>query len=733
VGGLPAYPYFVYHSPGARLFPGSWYGPALAVACALRANCKFEAALKWYKRAFDPLSSDCTWMRCPVEDRREPARCCDATDITCATARDRSILLHYLETLLQWGDALMSAGTPEAFAQARLVIDTAEMILGPRPRSVLVEEPAAAQTVGGFSADWPPLNPRLMDLYGLAADRRALIHACLDAMRLRGGRPGCEFAYFGDRPPPGRLLTVAGCCAEPDDCCDDTGWCVPHSPYRFLFLVQKAEELAAQVRELGAALLAAFEKGDAEYLASLRAGHERELLTLGIAVRQDQWRDADWQVQALQLTKSATQANLLYYNALIQGSLISNEIQYEELTNTSMVTRAAGNIVQAIGEVMKVIPDLFVGFPCEEAQIPIGTKLGGVFESAGRIINTLADIESTTASLDLTQAGWDRRLVEWVHQSQVLTINVEQIERQILGAQRRRDQAKQELNNQRRQAEQSAEVFDFLRDKFSAHELYLFLQQETAALHRQMYELAMHVARAAERAFNIERGHTRRRFLPREPWNSLHEGLLAGERLHAALQHMEKAYLDENTREYELTKHFSLRLHFPAAYLELRNNGHCEVCIPEWMFDLDYPGMYLRRIKNMTMSIPCVTGPYTGVHCRLTLLSSETRIDPRLDPPLHRCCAERDDRQHDQAGCDHRGCGRGGCRRRDRDHWRGYELCPDDPRAVRQHGAVEAIATSSGQADSGMFEVSFRDERYLPFEYAGAVSRWRIELPQCDN
>ena len=32
-----------------------------------------------------------------------------------------------------------------------------------------------------------------------------------------------------------------------------------------------------------------------------------------------------------------------------------------------------------------------------------------------------------------------------------------------------------------------------------------------------------------------------------------------------------------------------------------------------------------------------------------------------------------------------------------------------------------------------MFEVSFHDERYLPFEYAGAVSRWRIELPQDNN
>jgi hypothetical protein len=32
-----------------------------------------------------------------------------------------------------------------------------------------------------------------------------------------------------------------------------------------------------------------------------------------------------------------------------------------------------------------------------------------------------------------------------------------------------------------------------------------------------------------------------------------------------------------------------------------------------------------------------------------------------------------------------------------------------------------------------MFELNFRDERYLPFEYQGAVSRWRIELPRENN
>ena len=85
------------------------------------------------------------------------------------------------------------------------------------------------------------------------------------------------------------------------------------SPYRFAVPDPEGAGLAGRVRELGTALLAAFEKGDAEYLASLRAEQEREMLALGLAIRQDQWRDADWQVQALQQTKDVNQTNLLYY------------------------------------------------------------------------------------------------------------------------------------------------------------------------------------------------------------------------------------------------------------------------------------------------------------------------------------------------------------------------------------------------------------------------------------
>lgn len=64
---------------------------------------------------------------------------------------------------------------------------------------------------------------------------------------------------------------------------------------------------------------------------------------------------------------------------------------------------------------------------------------------------------------------------------------------------------------------------------------------------------------------------------------------------------------------------------------------------------------------------------------------------------------------------------------------RSRNMCEHDPYVVRTYAATEAIATSTGQDDSGLFELNFSDERYLPFEFAGAISRWRIELPPENN
>ena len=139
-------------------------------------------------------------------------------------------------------------------------------------------------------------------------------------------------------------------------------------------------------------------------------------------------------------------------------------------------------------------------------------------------MQAFADIQITMAGMDMTQASWDRRSVDWFHQMTTLPIEIQQIEFQILGAHRRRDRALKELNNQQREVENSTEVLDFLRDKFTATDLYLYLQLKRPP--RCTARCTIWPDRAAgeagERSFP-ERGHTTWRFLPEGIWENLHD------------------------------------------------------------------------------------------------------------------------------------------------------------------------------------------------------------------
>lgn len=63
----------------------------------------------------------------------------------------------------------------------------------------------------------------------------------------------------------------------------------------------------------------------------------------------------------------------------------------------------------------------------------------------------------------------------------------------------------------------------------------------------------------------------------------------------------------------------------------------------------------------------------------------------------------------------------------------GMHFCFVDIRSCETNISLKAIAASNAQNDSGVFELSFRDDRYLPFEEVGAISQWSLELFNDNN
>jgi hypothetical protein len=81
---------------------------------------------------------------------------------------------------------------------------------------------------------------------------------------------------------------------------------------------------------------------------------------------------------------------------------------------------------------------------------------------------------------------------------------------------------------------------------------------------------------------------------------------------------MEASHYEANKREYEVTKHISLRMLDPLALIRLKFTGTCDFEIPEAPYNMDHPGHYFRRIKSVSISMPYVAGPYPSVSGQLS-------------------------------------------------------------------------------------------------------------------
>src|SRR6187200_809477 len=98
-------------------------------------------------------------------------------------------------------------------------------------------------------------------------------------------------------------------------------------------------------------------------------------------------------------------------------------------------------------------------------------------------------------------------------------------------------------------------------------------------------ELMKNLAKKAEKCYQLETGNTDSNFIQFGYWDSLRKGLLSAEQLSVDLRRLESAYLEQNKREYEITKTISLALTDLQALINLRENGECTFTLPERLFD----------------------------------------------------------------------------------------------------------------------------------------------------
>lgn len=502
----------------------------------------------------------------------------------------------------------------------------------------------------------------------------------------------------------------------------------PMPNYRFQYLLTRAMDMAVEIKALGNGLLSIKERHDGEAAAALRAKHETNVFSIGLELKKHAVRESEASLEATEQSREAPAYRLKFYldtlgikakvpaveedfnketfrmeEPLTEGGL--KLLSYEKLEMDKYAQ--AQSQQQDVGK-MEILASVFHSLPLVASHAtPLGCgvainfgppNIASAMQATGAALKLGADALTYQASSSGRKGASLRATYDRYLQLNQAGLELKTVDKQILAARIRLESAKRDLANYEKQIAQAVEYEDYLRSKFTNVELYAWMSSSVRSLHYDTYNHAYDLASKAVKAFKYERPRDVHDYLQPSYWDASREGLLSGEKLHYALKQLESAYQNERGYDYEITKHVSLRQLDPLALMQLREGRKCSFTIPEAVFDLDFPGHYLRRIKTVSISMPCVVGPYTSVSAVLRLTGHKYRINPGVSGG--------------SSGYNENRSGAG-----------------EDPRFATSRVPVSSIATSSAMDDVGQFELNFRDERYLPFEGAGAISSWTLELP----
>ncbi|MEJ0028911.1 MAG: insecticidal toxin protein [Bacteroidota bacterium] len=583
-----------------------------------------------------------------------------------------------------------------------------------------------------------PRNSKLLNYWTTVGDRLFKIHNSLNLQGIFRQLPLFD-------PPIDPALLAKAAAAGLDVAAILSGLNQPLPIVRYQAFYQKAVELCNEVKALNSELLSATEKEDNERFAILRARQESVMLDLAESVKYTQWQEAIKSKEGILKTYESQLQRYVYYEKLLGASesdikvarpddlelgkdqlekkkFNSNEpavslreitqdidqslgqkLSHLEVAEMAALTEArekqeSASVKERIGAGLSLIPD----FPIHTLPIGVGVSLvfGGTFLSKAMsgwagFARSEGDELTFQASKQSRVNTYNRREQDWAFQSNMAAGDINQTYKQYVAAWLREANAEKEYQNHKKQIEHAKVNEEFLINektgKKANQAFYLWMKREIKDLHRQAFDLAFDMARKAERALQHELGDPQLSLIKFDYMNGK-DGMQAGQKLLLDLRRMDSAYTDRKGTEKELAKTISVLQLNPQALISLRATGKCSFIVPEGCFDLGCEGFYFRRITNVAVSLPCVTGPNVGVHGKLTLVKSSIR-------------------KNDLVGQD------------------GYARQGEDADRFSDFNGGDTLVTSTGLNDNGRHDANPRDDVRSYFQGYGCISEWIFELP----
>ncbi|PTR29404.1 neuraminidase-like domain-containing protein [Pseudomonas sp. GV085] len=477
------------------------------------------------------------------------------------------------------------------------------------------------------------------------------------------------------------------------------GWkTIPH--YRFRTLLSTAQNAVQTLIGFGREVRQLMEQSDRGQLEELQQSHVIALGAHARTIQEETIKQMEASLQGLKQSQKMVEERARHYRDISASALLVPEIAGDLANIGGRLTAAVAAAPNTAAAVARAIPNIFgMAFG--------GSDIGAPLDAVSHNLYAASSLQFAIGDILHRSAFYARREQEWDFAERQANSELLVLQEQLTAQQHSLNAARSSLAQTQKANDQAQEIFSFYKTRSTNVELYRWLLSQMATLYFQAYDAVVGICLSAQASFQYEMGDFDTQVIRPNVWMDHHHGLSAGESMLLDLLRLERMYLERNERRLELTKTISLRDLFEkaefisgkdwAAVIAELKNGKLEFNFSQRLFDSDYPGHYCRQITSVSLSLPAVLGPYQDVHAILTQTGSTT---------VHKADIDSLDWLYGD----------------------GEEMPPPgiflNPRPNQQQGI------SHGLDDYGLFQLSFGDERYLPFEGTGAVSHWHFELPR---
>ncbi|MGJ7226851.1 neuraminidase-like domain-containing protein [Morganella morganii] len=409
---------------------------------------------------------------------------------------------------------------------------------------------------------------------------------------------------------------------------------------RFPQALDSARSLTGQLMQFGSSLQGLIERRDAEAMSELLQNQAGELMLSSLRMQEQSLTELDAEKKTLEQSRAGAQSRVDSYRALYDENVSAEEKRTMDLYLSSAILSTSIGVLDMAAAAADMAPNVF-------GMAVGGSRWGGIPKAIGSGIALAASATKITADNISQSEAWRRRRQEWEIQKNNAESEVKQIDAQLEALAVRRTATEMQREHLEIQQAQTQAQLEFLQRKFSNKALYSWLHGRLASIYYRFYDLTATRCMMAEAAFAWQTGETTRYIKP-GAWQSSNAGLMAGESLLLNLTEMEQAWLKWNHRTLKVTRTVSLAKVYKeydtpvnlaekiAELLKGSGSGNTPAATGLSMtadkelyaaFNLkalkiaeNYPARLgkTRRIKQISVTLPALTGPYQDVRAVLS-------------------------------------------------------------------------------------------------------------------